>query len=944
VSGPSRSRRTKGTPRPGILRRGARLALAAGLLGAALPAGAGQLAPDLQRSLPSAAPRERLPVVVLMQEFPGPGRLLDEVRGMGREERRARVVATLQALAARSQRGVRAVLEREADGAGRVRVLWGVNGLAFEATPALIARIAELPEVRWVLHDGGRGEPADGTDAPGEAGGIPATGPTGGDTSGPNPNATIRGEVTAMGAPQVWSQLGYTGAGVIVAVLDTGVYRDHPDLADHIWTNLDEVPGNGLDDDANGYVDDTWGWDLCNHDNEPTDGAHGTQVAGQVAGDGTNGVVTGMAPDAELMVLGFDCSPPDSIGWEASDYAIANGAHVITESFIWPWEDPPDYEGWRRQADTELAAGILHLNAAGNDGQNTGTRPVPYNIGAPGNCPPPWLHPEQVLAGGVSSVVAVANIDYATNTLTPSSSRGPSAWEDIVAWSNPAYPWPLTPGYMDYPHHDGASMGLLKPDLSAYGNGTSTTCPGTGYCSFSGTSSATPHVAGTVALMLQANPDATPAELAEGLMTTAQPRGAPGKNLDYGTGLVQAFPAVLAVESGVVYRSHSILDAALGNGDGGLDPGEQVALSVTAESRTDAPIEGLLAILTTETPGITIHDRVAYFPALPARGTAASLAPHFSLTVDPSACGTIAIFDLEFRYGRSVRRSGFRVRIGTETPLSGFDWDMETAAGWTSDPGTATKGAWTREDPVGVSVTGGLSNPEDDTTPAPGVACWVTGSGGGGANTNDVDGGSAFLRSPLFGAPHVYEMTLRYDRWYYDDSASSDSFKAEVSNDDGANWTLLEQRVSPTGGWAPFSTNLLMVLTPSETMRLRFTTTDGGTDSVVEAAVDEVHLAGMWVDCQAFTPPPLARPNPVGDTLRVDADPAGHAVLTWAAPPVDGSHDPATLYRIERALTAQGPWSEAGTATSTRWVDVDALGTPDPFFYRVTARNSGGSE
>ena len=107
---------------------------------------------------------------------------------------------------------------------------------------------------------------------------------------------------------------------------------------------------------------------------------------------------------------------------------------------------------------------------------------------------------------------------------------------------------------MDYPHHDGAQMGLLKPDLAAYGNGTSTTCPGTGYCSFSGTSSATPHVAGIVALMLQANPDATPAELAEALMTTAQHRGTPGKNLDYGTGLVQAYPAVLAVESGVVYH------------------------------------------------------------------------------------------------------------------------------------------------------------------------------------------------------------------------------------------------------------------------------------------------------------------------------------------------------------------------------------------------------
>ncbi|HEX5042249.1 MAG TPA: S8 family serine peptidase, partial [Candidatus Polarisedimenticolaceae bacterium] len=360
---------------------------------------AGSLAPDLRDALTSATPHDRIPIVVLMEAFPERERMLDQVRGMPPERRRAHVVAALKALAERSQAPVRAVLAGE-----RTRVLWGVNGLALTATPETIARLAALPEVRWVLHDGGRGEPA--------GGGTPTlTGPTGGDVSGPNPDATIRPEVTAMGAPQVWNQLGYTGAGVIVAVLDTGVWRSHPDLADHIWTNLDEVPGNGVDDDGNGYVDDTWGWDLCNGDNDPSSGTHGTQVAGQVAGDGTNGVVTGMAPDAELMVLGFDCSPPDSIGWEASDYAIANGAHVITESFIWPWEDPPDYEGWRRQTDTELAAGILHLNAAGNDGQNQGLRPVPYNVSAPANCPPPWLHPDQTLLGGISSVVAVANID-----------------------------------------------------------------------------------------------------------------------------------------------------------------------------------------------------------------------------------------------------------------------------------------------------------------------------------------------------------------------------------------------------------------------------------------------------------------------------------------------------------------------------------------------------
>ncbi len=931
----------------GMATRAVACALAVLFVTISVPARGGSLAPSLRQALASAEPDARLPVVILMAEFPKPGELLNEVRGMDRGQRRARVVSKLKTLAERTQRGVRAAIDEEGGVTPRMRVLWGVNGLAVELNRDLIERVAALPEVRWVLHDGGRGEPAGGggelAGEPGAPGGIPATGPTGGDTSGPNPNATIRGEVTAMGAPQVWDELGYTGAGVIVAVLDTGVYRDHPDLADHIWTNLDEVPGNGLDDDANGYIDDTWGWDLCNHDNEPTSGAHGTQVAGQVAGDGTNGVVTGMAPDAELMVLGFDCSPPDSIGWEASDYAIANGAHVITESFIWPWEDPPDYEGWRRQTDTELAAGVLHLNAAGNDGQNS-SRPVPYNVAAPANCPPPWLHPDQTIVGGISSVVAVANIDYATNDLTPSSSRGPSAWEDIVAWSNPAYPFPLTPEYMDYPYHDGAELGLLKPDLSAYGNGTSTTCPGTGYCSFSGTSSATPHVAGTVALMLQANPEATPAELAEALMTTAQHRGPPGKNIDFGTGMIQAYPAVLAVESGVVYESHAFDDDALGNGDGGLDPGEQVALSVTVESRTDAPIDGLQAILTTTTPGITIHDRVAYFPALPARGTATSLSPHFSLSVDPAACAATAVFDLEFRYGGSVRRSSFRARVGTDLPLTGFDYDMESAAGWTSNPGSSTRGAWVREDPVGVGITGGFSNPEDDTTPDPGTLCWVTGSGGGGPNDNDVDGGSTYLRSPRFGAPKVYELSLSYDRWYYDDSASSDSFKAEVSNDDGASWVLLEQRVTPTSGWKNFSTDLMALLAPSETMRLRFTATDGGSDSVVEAAVDEVHISGMWVDCQAFSPPPLTPPNPVGDSLRVSADPAGHAVLTWDAPPVDGSHGPATLYRIQRALDPQGPWIEAGSATSTRWVDVDALGTPQSHYYSVTAENSGGGE
>jgi subtilisin family serine protease len=889
---------------------------------AGLPSQAGALAPALRQALDAAAADERIPVVVLMDAFPDRRRLMDEVGGMGRGQRRAHVVTTMKALARHSQGPLRSMLAAEED-RGRVRdvrVLWGVNGLAFHATRDVVERIAANPGVHSVIHDR-----------------ATAHADAGGDPSPFDPTATVRPDIVAHGAPQVWNELGYTGAGVLVAVIDTGFDRTHPDLTDHVWTNPGEVPGNGLDDDANGHVDDTWGWDFCANA-QPVVGTHGTQVAGQVAGDGTDGAITGMAPDATIMSLGIDCDTP-SRAWEASDYALAHGADVITQSYSWWWTDQPDYAAFRRQTDVELAAGIIHANSAGNQGGAPGTYPIPYNISAPANAPAPWIHPDQTLAGGVSSMIAVGDVNWGTDVIASSSSRGPSAWENIQANTDPSYPNVIPPEYQDYPYQNGAQMGLIKPDLSAYGTATISTCPGPSYCNFSGTSSATAHVSGAIALMLQANPEATPAELAQALMTTAQHRGTPGKNSVYGAGLLQAYPAVLAVESGVVLLAHAFDDTVLGNGDQGLDPGEQLVLSVTVESRTDVPIVGLQAILSTSTPGITIHDRVVSFPTLPAHGTAGSLAPHFSLGVDPGACAAFVDFVLELRYGGSVRRSSFRVRVGTEAQLTGLDFDFESAAGWTSSPGTATRGAWVREDPVGV----GTSNPEDDTTPAPGVACWVTGSGGGGASSNDVDGGSTFLTSPPFGAPHIDQLSLTYDRWYYDDSAGGDSFRSEVSSDGGASWTLLEQRVSPTNGWGTFTADLMQLLVPSDDMRLRFTATDGSTDSVVEAAVDEVHLGGSWVDCQAFTPPPVLAPNPVGDSLQVGKD-SGHAVLTWSAPPVDAGHGAATLYRITRATVPQGPWTEVGSATSAHWADVDALESADSFHYRVTAENGGGPE
>ena len=128
------------------------------------------------------------------------------------------------------------------------------------------------------------------------------------DTTTTNPNPTPFPDVpyyggasdwnlNAINAPEVWAR-GYTGSGVVVAVIDSGVDYRHPELANNMWVNSGEIAGNGRDDDGNGYVDDYRGWDFADNDNNPLDiHGHGTHVAGIIAaakdGAGTTGVASG---------------------------------------------------------------------------------------------------------------------------------------------------------------------------------------------------------------------------------------------------------------------------------------------------------------------------------------------------------------------------------------------------------------------------------------------------------------------------------------------------------------------------------------------------------------------------------------------------------------------------------------------------------------------------
>ena len=161
---------------------------------------------------------------------------------------------------------------------------------------------------------------------------------------------------------------------VVVAVIDSGVDYNHQDLSTNIWTNPGEIAGNSIDDDSNGFVDDTRGWDFVNDDNDPIDSNdHGTHVAGTIAAVGNNSTgVTGVCWAAKIMVLRFlDAfgSGDTANAISAIEYANAKGAHVINNS----WGGGGFSQALKDAIDASSAVVVC---SAGNDGtDNDGTTP-----------------------------------------------------------------------------------------------------------------------------------------------------------------------------------------------------------------------------------------------------------------------------------------------------------------------------------------------------------------------------------------------------------------------------------------------------------------------------------------------------------------------------------------------------------------------------------------
>lgn len=160
---------------------------------------------------------------------------------------------------------------------------------------------------------------------------------------------------------------------IVVAVIDSGVDLDHPDLAAGLWTNPDEIPANGIDDDGNGKIDDVYGWDFVDNDNLPQDATgHGSHVAGIIAAGIDNGLgIAGVASNVRIMALrfinGYDLgSTSDAIA--AIEYAVTKGARIINCSWGGPYYS-------RALHDTMAGADALFVCAAGNNSADLDTTP-----------------------------------------------------------------------------------------------------------------------------------------------------------------------------------------------------------------------------------------------------------------------------------------------------------------------------------------------------------------------------------------------------------------------------------------------------------------------------------------------------------------------------------------------------------------------------------------
>ncbi len=255
-----------------------------------------------------------------------------------------------------------------------------------------------------------------------------------------------------------------SGDTIVVCIIDDGLNRDHPDFAGNIWVNHREIPNNGIDDDGNGFVDDYRGWNTARDNDEVFDrSTHGTPVAGIIGARGNNGIgVSGVNWQVKLMIvrggIGLESEAIEAYSYPLSLRRLYNrtngqrGAFVVATNSSWgaSYLFPSDAPLWCAMYDSLGVHGVLNAGATANLDIN-----VDVAGDLPSTCPSDYL-------------IAVTNLNDRNQLALPTA------------------------------------YGPQSVDLAAYGEGIWTVNAPTSYGAFNGTSAATPHVAGAIALLYSA--------------------------------------------------------------------------------------------------------------------------------------------------------------------------------------------------------------------------------------------------------------------------------------------------------------------------------------------------------------------------------------------------------------------------------------------------------
>lgn len=327
----------------------------------------------------------------------------------------------------------------------------------------------------------------------------------------------------------------------IIGIIDTGVDGDHSDLKDNMWTNPNEIPGNGVDDDHNGYVDDVHGWDFVNNDNDPADdNSHGTHVAGIADAEGNNGIgITGVAWHAKIMPIKVMQS--SGIG-SASDiaagvnYAAQNGATVINMSIGSYGESQTLKIALENAyAGTGDGKGVILVAAAGNDH-------LRVDDALPGSC-------GKYSYGVLPAPMYPAAYPFVVGVMA--SDAGP-----CDGFSNWDFSGPVS------------STNGLNYEIEAPGVNILSTKPDGNYWQKSGTSMASPIVAGAVALMRSNNPSLSGEQIFARLIQGAN------------NGVLDIYKSLsMTLQPDLQYQGYAIEDTLPGDNKNGVaDAGETLQL------------------------------------------------------------------------------------------------------------------------------------------------------------------------------------------------------------------------------------------------------------------------------------------------------------------------------------------------------------------------------